>query len=190
MELSFNGTVILGSGTGLPAGIDNGDPLVGRIRFDAESPAAPLPGGITGLPGYTTYALQNASARLTAGSVVLDSWNGPLYAFVRDNYDAGGSLGLRDGFLIMNIASFGFPIFQVGNTIYTPGTLSGTALPLSDIAAPFAFDLSFPGQPQQMGSGGSLLRISPVPEPGTWALWGLGLAALGAARRRYSTSLA
>jgi hypothetical protein len=143
-----------------------GDPITGRIQYEADSPAAANPlGGVFQLATY--YPLNNVTVSIDVGGVVFDSWTGTLAALVWNDDPTSASLpGLYDGLLYVNITSPQDTRFKIGNLILPADTFLDETLPSGPVTGIHSLELGLPNSPWVDGSPFNLTQVV-VPPPVT-----------------------
>jgi hypothetical protein len=202
----FQGQITVATGNSFPPGINVGDPFSFVLHFDTSTPvsnsAACGTGGIGtlcqhfGAPVGTQYfsdirfgsfslpifsptdASQNRiivrNDSIDLGSPALDGYT---FSSATDN---GG--GERTGFQVILRGSENLSVVTDGRLLPTdpPAALLSLGTHLFQLCD----SSSTAGDCYYANIGGNFTSISRIPEPGTLALLGLGLAGLAASRRR------
>lgn len=172
-------TIFEGTPDTMDAGNNVG--LVGQLRFGATPTASADGGTWVGLGAYGSYMERFGQTLngLTVGQQYTVSWEAGNFGYTFGNISYLGSNAisvLLDGLSIGSGAEL-----ALGSSWFNQ-SLTFTAKSSSQ---QLSFMLASPSQKAYMSIDGiAVAATAPVPEPGTWALMGLGLCGLLLVKRR------
>jgi probable HAF family extracellular repeat protein len=177
-------------------GINDQGTVVGESRnaqgrMEAFSWAGGVMTGLGALPGHQNYAFLSSVSNLsTARDINRAGWI--VGEALRADGQTPGML-VRPGLGMADLNSFismSDPFFSRSDVYQAlPGFGIDDAYAVNDagqIVVAAHFNFVYPNGAIRQATHAFLLTpdVSPVPEPGTWALWTLGLAGLGALRQK------
>jgi len=144
------------------SGVTVGTAVTGVIRYDAAAPAVsnpfPAPWNLA-----TRYQPPGMTVSLAIGGVTLNTWSGPLTAFVWNNDSISGPV--VDALIYQNLASAGSMLFQIGNLNMSAATFANESLPAGTISGGLICELwpSTAGPAFLRTNGWSNMTFAPVP---------------------------
>jgi hypothetical protein len=193
LQVEGNARAVFGNGYSGAGALDISTGAVVSFRGEVELPAD---GSITGagrsefsgrvtLPESGRFSVASGGLQLLDGAELRMVINGltpdaaaPALLRVGGSLGFGGVLALQSGPVSLGQR---FNLFDWGSST---GRFSGLDFSMAPLPADWFWDTA------ELYTQG-VLRVSPVPEPGTWALWLAGVACLGAmTRRRHGSSRA
>ncbi|HWB18901.1 MAG TPA: hypothetical protein VG711_01260, partial [Phycisphaerales bacterium] len=151
--------------TGFPAslsGVTVGTAVNGTIQYDAA--ATPISNGFPSPYNQASlYEPAGMIVSLKIGSVTLDTWSGPIAAFVWNNDVISGNT--VDALLYVNLAASGSTVMQIGNLQMNTTTFMSEALPSRTVNGGLVAELlpSFSGSAFLRTNAITNLTFSPVP---------------------------